>query len=425
MKNNLLFVAMLTGMSFAQAQITLTSADVQGPGDVITTSYDSIPAGFSVGTGGPNQSWDFSGLLPLEFYTNAMVPIDQAPLVNEFPAANRCLLADGVFNYFNLTDTKLEVLGAATNLFDSENLTALKLNPTQTAMVFPATYGTNFATDYGLALVLDGSDLGVDSIRIKQTIHENLNFDSYGVVVLPNGVFDALRIRREINSVDSIFVKFLGFWQLADAQETQSVTYDWYSHESKGLLVSVALDETGAPSNATHFISLNAAVVAPVADFDFENTEAGTIVFTDASGNAPTDWTWTFGDGNTSTEQNPTHTYAESGDYEVCLTVSNSAGESTFCQTISIVITGTDEPFAGLISAFPNPVVDALTIRFDQQITAQSEVALFNEAGQAVMRQTLDQTTRIPMNNYPSGIYFYQIRQTDGKLIAGGKIVKQ
>jgi len=49
------------------------------------------------------------------------------------------------------------------------------------------------------------------------------------------------------------------------------------------------------------------------------------IQFTDLSTGNVTSWLWDFGDGETSTEQNPTHTYAASGSYTVSLTVSDGA----------------------------------------------------------------------------------------------------
>ena len=53
----------------------------------------------------------------------------------------------------------------------------------------------------------------------------------------------------------------------------------------------------------------------------------------------PDSWYWDFGDGNSSTEQNPTYTYAEEGDYEVCLTITVGGDincESTECQFVRV-----------------------------------------------------------------------------------------
>ena len=51
------------------------------------------------------------------------------------------------------------------------------------------------------------------------------------------------------------------------------------------------------------------------------------VVFTNYSQNAST-YAWDFGDGNTSTEEGPTHSYAAGGTYEVMLTATGEAGHS-------------------------------------------------------------------------------------------------
>jgi len=52
----------------------------------------------------------------------------------------------------------------------------------------------------------------------------------------------------------------------------------------------------------------------------------GIVCFTDQSLNVPTAWLWNFGDGNTSFQQNPCHTYTTDGVYTVTLTVTNANG---------------------------------------------------------------------------------------------------
>ncbi|MCU0631154.1 MAG: PKD domain-containing protein [Methanoregulaceae archaeon] len=62
------------------------------------------------------------------------------------------------------------------------------------------------------------------------------------------------------------------------------------------------------------------------------NTPPFSVRFTDTSTGSPTTWTWDFGDGTTSTLQNPTHSYASEGGYRITLTVTKSDGQrsSTF-----------------------------------------------------------------------------------------------
>lgn len=54
-----------------------------------------------------------------------------------------------------------------------------------------------------------------------------------------------------------------------------------------------------------------------------------TVSFTDQSIGSLTSWLWNFGDGGTSTDQNPTHTYNTPGTYTVSLRVSNAYGSDT------------------------------------------------------------------------------------------------
>jgi PKD repeat protein len=75
----------------------------------------------------------------------------------------------------------------------------------------------------------------------------------------------------------------------------------------------------------------------PVADFSFVvNNSTSQVAFKDETTPKPTSWRWEFGDGDTSTQQNPTHTYSAAGTYFVTLTVRNPVGESTITKSVTI-----------------------------------------------------------------------------------------
>lgn len=80
----------------------------------------------------------------------------------------------------------------------------------------------------------------------------------------------------------------------------------------------------------------------PRADFVADKTRGGStmdVQFKDKSTGAPTTWKWDFGDGATSSEQNPMHTYTTIGTYTVTLTASNANGSDTTSKTDYIVTT--------------------------------------------------------------------------------------
>ncbi len=71
---------------------------------------------------------------------------------------------------------------------------------------------------------------------------------------------------------------------------------------------------------------------APVASFVADKTSGAApcaVHFIDNSTGLIDTWTWTFGDGATSHEDSPTHTYNAAGTYNVVLTVSSPNGSST------------------------------------------------------------------------------------------------
>src|SRR5262249_53159463 len=88
---------------------------------------------------------------------------------------------------------------------------------------------------------------------------------------------------------------------------------------------------TLSKSGGTLTVRADFTPVLPTAAFNFSpaNPNPGqSVQFTDNSSGPPTQWTWTFGDGGSSTAQNPTHTYAPPGLYTATLTAKNGAGTS-------------------------------------------------------------------------------------------------
>ena len=65
------------------------------------------------------------------------------------------------------------------------------------------------------------------------------------------------------------------------------------------------------------------------------------VSFTDVSSGNITNWSWSFGDGNTSTQQNPVHNYTQAGTYQVCLHISNAntGCSSNICHSVTVSTT--------------------------------------------------------------------------------------
>jgi PKD repeat protein len=89
----------------------------------------------------------------------------------------------------------------------------------------------------------------------------------------------------------------------------------------------------GSEQLCTHVF--NAPCVLPTASFGFTPTGL-TVAFGDSSDGTPTSWLWDFGDGNTSTQQNPSHIYAAAGTYTACLIATNACGSDTTCNSVTV-----------------------------------------------------------------------------------------
>ncbi len=81
---------------------------------------------------------------------------------------------------------------------------------------------------------------------------------------------------------------------------------------------------------------------APTAGFKADKTvicgSSGTIQFIDESTNAPTSWSWNFGDGSSSLSQSPSHNYTAKGCYTVTLGAVNGNGGDTLTKKGFILI---------------------------------------------------------------------------------------
>ena len=86
-------------------------------------------------------------------------------------------------------------------------------------------------------------------------------------------------------------------------------------------------------------LGINYARAQAAFSYYIEDSLLYQVAFFDGSLYAPTSWYWDFGDGHSSTERFPTHSYAAQGVYEVCLTAGNGTGSSTLCREVSLLLT--------------------------------------------------------------------------------------
>lgn len=133
---------------------------------------------------------------------------------------------------------------------------------------------------------------------------------------------------------------------------------------------------------------------------------------------------WQFGDGVTSFQTNPTHTYAP-GIYNVTLTVTDAGGcAQSITQTITVLISGVANVSANnlAVSVEPNPFSDFTTLKVSGE-AGEYELELLTLSGQQVLSGKVqnNQPYRIDRNKLAAGNYVIQLRR-QGVVVSSARI---
>ncbi len=323
----------------ASGQVTLNVTDFAAPGDQWLTAIDTLVESVNIGLPGANQAWILTNLNRdlIQFFD--FVQPDTTPFFSEFPSSNLATNSFGIYTYLQVDSQAIYQLGTGGDFLQNGMPFTTHNDPPSQVAAFPMTMGTSWDDSTSFLIQIDGSAFGFDSVRFKNEQVRQITIDGWGQVSTPIGTYtDVLRQRADIVTRDSVWVLFFGMWLPVDASESASTEFTWLSKVTKGPVASVEIDAaTFQVLNASYSYIAPSGQLAPIAFFFAEPQPDGSIQFLDASINGPTSWFWDFGDGNTSTDQHPNHTYAQSGTYTVCLTVSNDAASDTYCQEINLL----------------------------------------------------------------------------------------
>lgn len=213
-------------------------------------------------------------------------------------------------------------------------------------------------------------------------------------------------------------------WDFGDGN-TSSMQNPQHTYSTFGTY-NVCLTATNSAGSNTVCQDV-VATVAPVAVFTFLIPSPGIVAFSDASNNNPTSWFWDFGDGTTSTDQNPEHMYFATGMYSVCLTVTNTAGSNTICETINVIISST-ENLEKLVKVelFPNPIHETLNIRLENDQTETLNFQMIDALGRRVKEIKVDTngSYQLDVKDLNAGLHYYIFIDKDGYERNKGSLVK-
>ena len=215
-----------------------------------------------------------------------------------------------------------------------------------------------------------------------------------------------------VNDVVNLTVHF------TDSSTNNPTSWDWdFDSENPGVFISqdqhpsfsydeegtyrVCLTATNSNGENTYCRDISvSAPEAPVADFSFVSVEGRTIQFTDLSSNQPETWSWNFGDGETSVEQNPIHTYQSDGNFLVSLVAGNAAGGTSATKNVDVQLTSFSTSASSEFKFFPNPASNQLVFETEKG----GFLSIVNALGKVVLAKNINPG---PLNieNLPRGVY--------------------
>jgi PKD repeat protein len=322
----------------AQSSIVFNSTDapVAPWKQVIRKDTLPLPA-INFGSKGANQTYDFSNLVyVLQDTINYYTP--NATQLTNVPGCDDAITTDSItFLFTKTTSAKYSLLGFQGVISGSVLSAAYSTAPD--LYHFPTQYNGNYSGSYYLQKTVPGSQVGQPGVNaVRLTINGNYTdtVDGWGKAITPIGAYKCLRIKRKDTQTTLIEAQLIsGFPFSTVSTKTATTThYTYPTKETKGSVVSFDYDSLDNVTGVSYsLIPPN----APVANFGFTIGNGGSVAFTDSSDNYPTSWAWTFGDGGTSTQQNPNHTYTANDTYTVCLIATNAGGSSAqVCKQVVI-----------------------------------------------------------------------------------------
>ncbi len=186
-------------------------------------------------------------------------------------------------------------------------------------------------------------------------------------------------------------------WSTGGSASMETIT-------TQGLIDVIAIDSNGCSAYDTLTITY-----FPIAIADYTTvTQGHDATFTDVSSNGST-YFWDFGDGNTSTMQNPSHTYAMDGTYTVCLTITTADGcADDTCMSVFASTAGLSDLNPLSLSIYPIPADENLT--FELSLEGTQKFELHTITGKVVLTgELVDGVNVISVKSLAPGTYILQI----------------
>lgn len=213
-------------------------------------------------------------------------------------------------------------------------------------------------------------------------------------------------------------------WQFGDGNASQ-VPNPTHSYDKPGTYrVTLTVSNSSGFDTLSQSITVNPFYVgygvemsgaAVISDTLYINKP---IQFNDSSITA-NKWTWYFGDGNLSSQQNPSHTYLNPGVYQITLDAEDSSGcRDIVSQSFWLVSdVGVEDQFIENLEVYPNPTNGEIQITASDMDWRNVSIDLSNIRGELLLYARADESAsvqRLNLSELPPGVYVLRITSDEG-----------
>ena len=209
-------------------------------------------------------------------------------------------------------------------------------------------------------------------------------------------------------------------WKFGSGAIPYNISTDVGPHEIQyftGGMKEVSL-VTGNPLGADTFIVFINVIDDAEADFGWSQVGLG-YQFNNESEESDT-YLWEFGDGQTSTEEDPFHTYSVPGLYEVRLNAFNDCTDDFDVQNVNVTVTSVEELESEVkIQILPNPNEGVFNLMIEDEASRELNVGLFDLQGKRFENwqiQTEVGKSFFPIHktNLSQGVYLIKVESEVG-----------
>lgn len=290
MKKHLVLFIILVQTQWAFSQISLTTADLAGPGDVVYET--TVDLNNLIPIAGTNENYELLAITNTEgldttYYLNAA----STPFGSAMQGANLASLTGKSYTYFEKDATGLYARGSVFNTDGFPiNLpftaAPLRFSSRLPILTFPATMGMNlkaaattrFTFRYDTVVPIGPIQANVDSVRIIGNITDTSIIDGFGTAQFQGGNFECLRNIQTLKIVFSAQVRASLFgtptWlpfptTLPDFYSQQLLLW---TNDYKAPLLTISYDENGdfiGSKAQLPLVSRARTLVSSIPDFDF------------------------------------------------------------------------------------------------------------------------------------------------------------